>query len=114
MSRVFIAGGSGAVGRLLIPLLVRAGHVVAAASRKPDAAADIAALGAEPVILDVFHAGATTAVLTASGPDVVIHQLTDLSAGNLTSNARLRTLGTRNLVDAALAAGVRRIVAASI
>lgn len=114
MSRVFLAGGSGAVGRQLIPLLVRAGHVVAAATRNPDAAGGIAALGAEPVILDVFDAAATAAALAASTPDVVIHQLTDLSAADLTGNARLRTLGTRNLVDAALAVGVRRIVAASI
>jgi nucleoside-diphosphate-sugar epimerase len=114
MSRVFIAGGSGAVGRQLIPLLVRAGHVVTAASRKPDTAAGFAALGAAPVILDVLDAAAAAAALAARTPDIVIHQLTDLSAANLTSNARLHTLGTRNLVDAALAAGVRRIVAASI
>lgn len=47
-------------------------------------------------------------------PDVVIHQLTSLSDRNLQDNARIRIEGTRNLVDAALAAGVKRMIAQSI
>jgi nucleoside-diphosphate-sugar epimerase len=52
-------------------------------------------------------------------PDVVIHQLTDLSdkdflANDYSANTRMREVGTRNLVDAARAVGVRRFVAQSI
>ena len=43
-----------------------------------------------------------------------MHQLTDLAGGSLAANAALRIHGTRNLVDAAQTAGVRRIVAQSI
>ena len=66
------------------------------------------------MVLDVLDADATAAALAAAEPDIVVHQLTDLAAANLASNARLRTLGTRNLVDAALAAGARRMITASI
>jgi nucleoside-diphosphate-sugar epimerase len=45
---------------------------------------------------------------------VVVHQLTALAEGNSVDNARIRREGTRNLVDAATAAGVRRLVVQSI
>jgi nucleoside-diphosphate-sugar epimerase len=45
---------------------------------------------------------------------VVIHQLTALRDYDVVANARIRTVGTRNLVDAARAAGVRRMIAQSI
>lgn len=63
---------------------------------------------------DVFDREALHRVVAEARPDVVIHQLTALGHGDLKANARLRTAGTRNLVDAALAAGVRRMVAQSI
>jgi nucleoside-diphosphate-sugar epimerase len=49
-----------------------------------------------------------------AAPDVVMHQLTDLKGGNRQANSEMRITGTRNLVDAALAVGVRRVVAQSI
>jgi nucleoside-diphosphate-sugar epimerase len=49
-----------------------------------------------------------------AAPDVVMHQLTDLKGGNFRANSEMRVTGTRHLVDAALAAGVRRVVAQSI
>ena len=54
------------------------------------------------------------ATMLRVAPDAVVHQLTDLSATDSAANARLRIHGTRNLVDAAHAAGVRRMVAQSI
>jgi nucleoside-diphosphate-sugar epimerase len=61
-------------------------------------------------------------VIEEASPDVVVHQLTDLPSGldpakmaeARVRNARLREIGTRNLVVAAVAAGVRRLVAQSI
>lgn len=121
-TRIFLAGASGAIGRPLTALLVAAGHEVTGMSRTAAGAAAIEAAGARAVIADAFDADALTAAVVACRPRVVIHQLTDLavpSPADLTDtqlerNARLRVEGTRNLVEAAVAGGARRIVAQSI
>jgi nucleoside-diphosphate-sugar epimerase len=66
------------------------------------------------VVVDVFDRDTLIAAVRAAAPDVVMHQLTDLSAGDRVANAEVRRRGTRNLVDAAQAAGARRMVAQSI
>ena len=120
--KIFLAGAGGVIGRRLTPLLHRAGHVVAGTTRSADKAAALRALGAEPVVVDVFDAAALTRAVVAAAPQVVIHQLTDLPFApntpqyqeGLARNARLRIEGTRNLVAAAKAAGVKRLIAQSI
>jgi nucleoside-diphosphate-sugar epimerase len=120
--RIFVAGGSGAVGRRLLPLLCEAGHAVAATTRSAQKTAVLRALGAEPVLVDVFKAAALSREVASFRPDVVVHQLTDLPpaldpagmAAALPRNARLRDEGTRNLVKATIAAGARQIIAQSI
>jgi nucleoside-diphosphate-sugar epimerase len=122
MSRIFLAGAAGVIGRRLAPLLLAHGHSVWGATRSPDNGEFLRKLGARPVLVDVFDAEAlATAVLDAK-PEIVIHQLTDLSAIHdaakrsdaLTRNARIRDEGTRNLVVAASKAGARRLIAQSI
>lgn len=112
--RIFVAGATGVIGRSLVPLLLRAGHEVVGASRTENGVAALRSLGAGAVQLDVFDWTATRSALLAARPNAVMHQLTDLSAFDLEANARMRVVGTRNLVDAASAAGVRRLVAQSI
>lgn len=120
--RIFLAGAGGVVGRSLTPLLVKAGHIVTGTTRSADKADTIAALGATPVVVDVFDVQALQTAVAMATPDVVIHQLTDLAfapgtpqyAEGLKRNARLRIEGTRNLAAAAQAAGVRRLIAQSI
>jgi nucleoside-diphosphate-sugar epimerase len=120
--RVFLAGASGAIGRRLVPLLARAGHYVVGTTRSAEKAERLRSLGAEPVVVDVFDAAKLTAVVLAARPDAIIHQLTDLPLARgtpryeegLERNACLRIEGTRNLVEAAKAAGVRRLIAQSI
>ena len=120
--KIFLAGAGGAIGRRLTPLLRAAGHTVAGTTRSKDKAAAIAALGAEPVVVDVFDADALTRAVKAAAAQVLMHQLTDLpfAPGTprydeaLERNARLRVAGTRNLADAAKAAGVRRMISQSI
>jgi nucleoside-diphosphate-sugar epimerase len=102
------------IGRALVPMLFERGHAVTAMTRRPEGAELLRSLGAEPVLVDAFDAGGLREALVAVGPDAVMHQLTDLSAADTAANARMRVEGTRNLVDAALAAGVSRIVAQSI
>jgi nucleoside-diphosphate-sugar epimerase len=112
--RIFLAGATGAIGRPLIPLLIAQGHRVTGLTRTPAAAERLRAQGAEAVLADVFDGRALTAAVRAAAPDVVIHQLTDLSAVRTDANARIRRDGTRNLVDAARSAGARRMIAQSI
>jgi nucleoside-diphosphate-sugar epimerase len=120
--KIFLAGAGGAIGRRLTPLLRGAGHAVAGTTRSKDKAAAIADLGAEPVVVDVFDSEALARAVKAAAPDVLMHQLTDLpfAPGTprydeaLERNSRLRVAGTRNLADAAKAAGVRRMISQSI
>ena len=51
------------IGRRLVPLLRAAGHAVVGTTRSADKAAAVAALGAEPVVVDVFDAAALTRVV---------------------------------------------------
>lgn len=112
--RLFVAGATGVVGRNLVPLLLRAGHELVGSTRTDHGLRSLAAMGVAPVRLDVLDAAATRAALAAARPEAVMHQLTDLSAADLEANARVRITGTGNLVDAARAAGARRIVVQSI
>src|ERR1700754_4245241 len=111
---VFVAGASGAIGRQLLPMLVAAGDKVFGTPRKPDKAAQMEAIGVHPVVVDAFDRPALIAAVGEAKPDVIIHQLTDLAAADFAGTDRLRIVGTRNLVDAAKAAGVRRMVAQSL
>ena len=120
--RVFVAGATGVVGRRLVPLLLSAGCEVHGTTRRRERADALRAQGVTPVILDVFDEAAVRAAVVSARPELVIHQLTDLAqlgdpetrAAALAANARIRIEGTRHLVDAALAAGARRLVAQSI
>ena len=120
--RIFLAGASGAIGSRLTPLLHRAGHFVCGSTRSKAKADALRALGADPVVVDVFDATALSRAVASARPDIVIHQLTDLPkdldpremAAAIIRTARIRDEGTRNLVRAAIAAGARRLVAQSI
>jgi nucleoside-diphosphate-sugar epimerase len=120
--RVFLAGATGVIGRRLVPLLVRAGHTVVGTTRSAEKAELLRSLGAEAVVLDVFDADALSRAVERAKPNAVIHQLTDLPFApgtrryeeGLERNAKLRIEGTRNLVEAAKAAGVRRLISQSI
>jgi nucleoside-diphosphate-sugar epimerase len=113
---IFIAGGTGAIGRLLVPMLVAEGHRVVAMTRSADRVAQLRQLGAEPVIGDVFDQAHLTELLIATQPQIVIHQLTAFGpqGTGLDETLRIRIEGTRNLVAAAESAGTKRFIAQSI
>ena len=111
--RVFLAGASGAIGRPLTRMLVADGHQVIGTTRDPRKAEMLRALGAEAVVVDVFDRDALIAAVREARPDAVINQLTDLTTMDFAGTSRVRTEGTRNLVDASRAAGVRRRVTQS-
>lgn len=120
--RVFVAGATGAIGRVLCRLLLADGWTVFGTTRKRERAPALEQDGITPVIVDVFDAAALSGTISAAKPRAVIHQLTDLPQHfdpaalreALPRNARLREVGTQNLVDAAVAAGVSTVVAQSI
>ncbi|MFF0492745.1 NAD(P)H-binding protein [Nocardia sp. NPDC003482] len=118
--RIFLAGASGVLGTRLTPLLVATGCEVAGMTRSPEKAELLARLGAEPVVCDVYDADALERAVRAYAPDMLMHQLTDLpdDSANLpagrSANARIRREGTANLLAAAQAAGVRRVLAQSV
>jgi nucleoside-diphosphate-sugar epimerase len=110
------------IGRQLVPVLVGAGHHVTGMTRRHERAQELRALGAEPAICDVFDEERLRSVVAEARPEAVVHELTDLPRvmnfrrpkEMYAGNDRVRREGTRNLVEAARAAGARRIVAQSI
>jgi nucleoside-diphosphate-sugar epimerase len=119
--RVFLAGATGVIGTPLVPQLLAAGHHVTTMTRSVLRAAELEAVGADPVVCDVFDADGVRAAMTHASPEAVLHQLTALPArldwadpGVFDPNNRVRTEGTRILLDAAVASGAHRIVAQSI
>jgi len=114
---IFIAGGTGAIGRVLVPMLVSAGHQVVALTRSADRKSRLEQMGAVPVVGDVYDPARLARLLADSEAEVVIQQLTAFGTKDgdpYSETMRVRTEGTRNLVAAARAARVRRFIAQSI
>lgn len=111
---ILVAGATGVLGRTLIPLLIADRHRVLAIARHASTAdlpAEVEAIDANLLVDDLFE--------LVQGCDAVIHIATaipsDPSApGAWHATARLRTEGTRRLLNAALAGRVRRYVQQSI
>ena len=116
--RVFVAGASGVIGRPLVAQLRAAGHEVTGITRSRERAGAIERAGATAVVCDALDAPALRAAVAQAEPDVVVHQLTALpprfdprKKDLYDATSRVRTAGTRNLIEAA--AG-RRIVCHSV
>jgi len=120
--KVFVAGATGVVGRPLVSQLLERGHEVTGMTRSEAGAERLRAQGAHAAIADVFDEERVRAAVAEADPEVLVHELADLPHKmNLrkldefyAGLPRMRTEGTRVLVGAAQAAGVRRIVAQSI
>ena len=118
--RVFVAGATGAIGRQLVPRLVRAGHEVTGMTRHASKQEELRELGAVPVVADALDAEHVADAVGRARPDAVVHQLTAIGAMDMrhfdrafaTTN-RLRIEGTDHLLSAAQAVGVERFVAQS-
>jgi uncharacterized protein YbjT (DUF2867 family) len=107
-NRVLVIGASGALGRPTIRLLLDSGVAVRGICRHPEAAADLAAAGAEIVAGDLTdRASIERALSGAKRVLVAAHGL--LGCGRWRSEA-VDDAGHRALIDAARAAGVERFV----
>jgi nucleoside-diphosphate-sugar epimerase len=119
--RVFVAGGSGAIGRRLVPQLLARGHQVTATTCSARGAAELDALGATSAVVDGLDGAAVREAVARAEPDAIVHEMTALSGKQdlkhfdrwFAVTNRLRTEGTGHLLAAAEAAGVRRLVAQS-
>lgn len=117
--KVFLTGATGVIGRPAVAGLVAAGHDVRAVARTPEKAEALRVAGATPVTVDLFDPEAVA--VAVEGAEAVMHLATHVPPvaearrpGVWDLHNRLRTDATRNLVDAARAAGVRRFVKESI
>lgn len=117
--KVFVAGGTGAVGARLVPQLVAAGHEVVATARTADKLAAIEAQGAQGVAMDGLDREGVMAAVGEARPGAIVHEMTGLAGKadlrhfdrwfELTS--RLRTEGADHLLAAAERFGVGRFIA---
>ena len=117
--RIFVLGGTGAIGSHALPALLRAGHEVSALARTPEKAAAVRAQGASPVTVSIFDRAALAE--SFDGHDAVVNLATSMpsSATFIFRRAwrpteRVRMEGSAAVVDAALAAGVPRLIQESV
>jgi 2-alkyl-3-oxoalkanoate reductase len=119
--RVLVAGSTGAIGLPLVRQLVARGHQVIATTRRIDRAERLRGLGATVTTMDGLDAASVGEAVARAEPDAIIHQMTALAGKPdlrhfdrwFAATNALRTTGTRNLLAAAQAAGVRRLIAQS-
>jgi len=123
--RVFVAGGTGVIGRRLVPQLVARGHQVTATTTSAAKLGLLQRLGADGVVMDGLDAFSVGQAVAAARPDAIVHQMTGLSEAHagkpslrkpdsfFAATSRLRSEGTEHLLAAANAIGVTNFVAQS-
>ncbi len=121
--RVFVAGGTGVMGRRLVPQLVARGHQVTATTTSAGKLGLLEQLGAEGVVMDGLDAASVGQAVAAARPDAIVSQMTALSVAHagkpnlrkadrfFATTNRLRSEGTDHLLAAAEATGVSHVVA---
>ncbi|ANN18087.1 epimerase [Amycolatopsis orientalis] len=117
--KVFVTGGTGAIGGHAVPALVEAGHEVTALARTSGKAAALRAQGAKPVIVSLFDRDALGEVF--AGHDAVVNLASALpsmsrflSAKAWERNKKIRAEGSAAVAGAALEAGVGRLIQESV
>src|SRR6266851_353446 len=120
--RVLVAGGTGVIGRRLVPQLVARGHQVRATTTSAAKLGLLEHLGAEGVVMDGLDAVSVGEAVAEARPDAIVHQMTGLSEAHagkpnlrkadrfFAATNRLRSEGTDHLLAAAEATGVTNVV----
>src|SRR5215213_3737959 len=119
--RVFVAGGTGVMGRRLVPQLVARGHQVTATTTSTGKLGLLEQLGADAVVMDGLDAVSVGEAVAKARPDAIVHQMTAIAGKPdmkhmdrwFAQTIRLRTEGTDHLLAAAEGVGVSHLVAQS-
>lgn len=113
---ILVTGGSGFIGRKLIPILVNEGHSVSVLCRNKEKASKILMPQCKIVLGDITDASSLKGC--CDGIDMV-YQLVGLSGNELPSKyqferfRKVNVEGLRNIVDEAKRAGVKRFIQVS-
>jgi nucleoside-diphosphate-sugar epimerase len=117
--RVFVIGGTGAIGGHAVPALLRAGHQVTALSRSPEKSERLRRQGAMPLTVSIFDRNALARAF--AGHDAVVNLSSAIppTADFMrrrawAANDRVRSEGSAAVAGAAIAAGVGRVVQESV
>lgn len=116
--RVLVAGGSGVIGRKLLPLLASVGHDVFVLARSSSRASQLERTGAKVVTGDALDNQAVQRAVEQAGPDAIVNMLTAIPAEvnprklstDFAQTNLLRTTGTANLIEAGKRAGVQQVI----
>jgi nucleoside-diphosphate-sugar epimerase len=117
--KIFLVGGSGALGSAAIPALVASGHTVTSTASTPEKAARVRAAGAAARTIDIYSVPAlreairgfdAVARLTTRIPPLA--KMRELTAWNETN--RLRTTGAHALVEACVAEKISVYISESV
>jgi UDP-glucose 4-epimerase len=111
--RTLVTGGNGFLGSSVVRGLAAAGHEVTSADLAVPATP---VPGVSHVVVDVTSAAAVDAAVAEARPEVVVHLAAIVTPGKKSNRELERAVdvdGTRHVLDACLAHGVRRIVVSS-
>lgn len=119
--RVFVAGGTGVIGRRLVTHLLGRGHHVTATTTRQEQLAALRGLGADAVVMNGLEAASVRDAVASARPDAIVHEMTAIAGKPdmkqmdrwFAVTNRLRTEGTDHLLAAARANGVSNIIAQS-
>src|SRR5215831_9341260 len=122
---VFVAGGTGVVGRRLVPQLVARGHQVTATTTSAAKLQLLRQMGADGVVMDGLDAVSVGEAVATARPDAIVNEMTALSEAHagkpnlrkpgrfFAATNRLRSEGNDHLLAAAEATGVAHVVVQS-
>jgi nucleoside-diphosphate-sugar epimerase len=123
--RVFVAGGTGVIGRRLVLQLVAHGHQVTATTTSAAKLGLLQQMGAAGILMDGLDAASVGEAVASARPDAIVNQMTGLSEAHagkpnmrkpgrfFAATNRLRSEGTDHLLAAAQAAGVTNVAVQS-
>ncbi|MBC2933035.1 NAD-dependent epimerase/dehydratase family protein [Nocardioides sp. zg-1228] len=103
--KVLVTGGGGFLGSSVVRGLAAAGHEVVSTDLRPPS-----------VVMDVTSAEQVSQVISAERPEVVVHLASIVTPGPGSTRElehAVDVTGTRHVLDACVAAGVRRVVVSS-
>lgn len=110
--RIFVAGASGVLGRAVIQHL--GDHDVVGLTRSADKIGLLESIGAEAVVGDAYDRDLLVRLVADLHSEIVVNLLTDLSAGDREANAQIRRVAGPIVLEAARAAGARRLAVESV